>query len=254
MSLLCYLKSRFTVDGVIPTMPFCTTNQRPIYNHDLVKMWSFNFHKLKSGHCSDLLATSASFKLRDEILMILKPTKLVFFFSAFRSISAHVQSSLQIFSSQCLGTCFYCCGLNRFKPDLFQSSKRQNMIGLKECTYLSTCTESQLSKRRSSVLSNVLWIVNQLYFSSKTIFRGSHKWKKFIAEIMTMIVCYICSYLTFQWDHISLNLATLAKKIKMGLHQPLFVYFHSYQTQILQKNCRRQQDSNSDRCSRRQES
>ena len=81
MSLLCYLKSRLTVDGVIPTMPFCTTNQRPIYNHDLVKMWSFNFHKLKSGHCSDLLATSASFKLRDEILMILKPTKLVFSFS-----------------------------------------------------------------------------------------------------------------------------------------------------------------------------
>ena len=54
--------------------------------------------------------------------------------------------------------------------------------------------------------------MNQLYFSSKTIFRGSQKWKNFIAEIMSMRVCYMCTSLTFQWDHISLNLATLAKK------------------------------------------
>ena len=31
---------------------------------------------------------------------------------------------------------------------------------------------------------------------------------------------------------------------EMGQPRPLFVYFHSFQTQILQKNCRRQRDSN----------
>ena len=38
----------------------------------------------------------------------------------------------------------------------------------------------------------------------------------------------------------------------MGQPRPLFVYFRSFQAQILQKNCRRQRDSNSDRRSRRQ--
>ena len=40
---------------------------------------------------------------------------------------------------------------------------------------------------------------------------------------------------------------------KMGLLRPLFVYFRSFQTQMLKKNCRHQQDSNSDCQSRRRE-
>ena len=32
----------------------------------------------------------------------------------------------------------------------------------------------------------------------------------------------------------------------MGLPLPLFVYFRSFQTQILQKNCKRLRDSNSE--------
>ena len=38
----------------------------------------------------------------------------------------------------------------------------------------------------------------------------------------------------------------------MDQPRPLFVYFRSFQTQILQKNCRFQSDSNLDRRSRRQ--
>ena len=39
--------------------------------------------------------------------------------------------------------------------------------------------------------------------------------------------------------------------LKMGPPRPLFVYFRSFQTQIVQKNYRLQRDSNSDRRSRR---
>ena len=48
--------------------------------------------------------------------------------------------------------------------------------------------------------------------------------------------------LPVKWSYLS---------FKMGLPRPLFVYFCSFQTQILQKNCRHQRDLISNRQSRR---